>query len=68
MTIVIAMTSVNIMDIHSGKRLHNYGTSPLLMGISTMSLLPLSIAMLNYQSLRGYTHTQIYVYVYIYII
>ena len=35
--------------VPSGKLLHNYGKSPFLMGKSTISTGPFSIAMLNYQ-------------------
>ena len=42
----------------SGKRLHNYEHSPCLMGKSTISTGPFSIAILNYQ--------RIYIYIYIY--
>ena len=37
------------LRLPSGKRLHNYGTSPFSMGKSTISTGPFSIAMLNYQ-------------------
>ena len=39
----------------SGKRSRNYGISPCLMGKSTISTGPFSIAILNYQ--RAYKHT-----------
>ena len=35
--------------VPSGKHLHSYGKSPCLMGKSTISTGPFSIAMLNYQ-------------------
>ena len=38
----------NIEDLPSGKRLHSHGTSPSLLGQSTINV-PCSIAMLNYQ-------------------
>ena len=38
----------NIEDLPSGKRLHSHGTSPSLIGKSTINV-PCSIAMLNYQ-------------------
>ena len=33
----------------NGKRLHNYGKSPFLMGKNSLFLWPFSVAMLNYQ-------------------
>jgi hypothetical protein len=43
----------------SGKRLHNYENSPCLMGKSTISTGPFSIAILNYQRIYIYKHTYI---------
>ena len=39
-------------NVPSGKRLHNYGKSPLFIGKSTISTGPFSIAMLNYQRVK----------------
>ena len=47
----------------SGKRLHNYENSPCLMGKSTISTGPFSIAILNYQRIYIYTNTHISHYV-----
>jgi len=43
-----------VFILPSGKRLHNYGKSPFLMGKSTIYKWPFSIATLNYQ--RVYQH------------
>ena len=45
----------------SGKRLHNYENSPCLMGKSTISTGPFSIAILNYQRIYIYIYKHTYI-------